>query len=522
MEEEGLANKRKDYTGQRFGKLVALEDAGYAEPIRGERVWRLICDCGSIIEKPMKHILDGSTSSCGCNKVLENKSRVIDEVGNRYGKVKVLSYNSAKSEKQKRAWWNCRCDCGVEFTADGSALRKGKQMSCGCSRVRSIGEDRVEELLRINNIEYKRGYRFPDCKDVRVLEFDFAILENGLPVRLIEYDGIHHFEANGGYSTPDNFAGIVRRDKIKNLYCDINNYPLVRIPYFKRDIFTIEDLFSTEYEQPREYQHKISSGKYYTPLSVAKHCIGLVDTLGLTFERIIEPCCGDGAFLSQLPIDAIGIDILPEVTDPYHQVITSDFFEYKTDYIPNSICIGNPDFKRANKGSVQFIKKAMELGDYAAFIQPISQLNQNRTMKDTELILSEDLGVVNFSGKKVKVCFNVYHKCKDGHKTDYSLPGVYSRHIFRQGKYQHPPEILDRDWDFRVAAWGRLRLLGADEYADNEIVFIVSPEMRDWVSKKLQECDYTAIAGYVTSPNLPVWRLNKWLKEQWILEQQNT
>ena len=59
-------------------------------------------------------------------------------------------------------------------------------------------------------------------------------------------------------------------------------------------------------------------------------------------------------------------------------------------------------------------------------------------------------------------------------------------------------------------------------YADNEIVFIVSPEMRDWVAKKLQECDYTAIAGYVTSPNLPVWRLNKWLKEQWILEQQNT
>ena len=137
-------------------------------------------------------------------------------------------------------------------------------------------------------------------------------------------------------------------------------------------------------------------------------------------------------------------------------------------------------------------------------------------MKDTEIIYSEDLGATEYSGKKVKCCFNIYHKCKDGHKQDFDIPGITTcRHIFRSGKYQHSDDILNDDWVYRVAAWGNLRLLKENEFCPNEIVFKCEDNIKDWLGQKLEECPYKEIMNSVTTPNLPAWRLRKWLKEQY-------
>lgn len=256
---------------------------------------------------------------------------------------------------------------------------------------------------------------------------------------------------------------------------------------------------------------KIALDKYYTDPDLAKRLVDKTfEILGDEWERIIEPAVGDGSFLQHLPTHTIAYDIAPEVPN----AIIQDYRTVQLSYIERSLVIGNPPFGRANKMSVQFVIASLRHSDYVAFIQPISQLNQNRTMKDTELLYSEDLGKIEYSGRKVHCCFNIYHKCKDGHKTDYTIPGITSRHIFRQGKYQHNDELLNKDWDFRVSAWGKLRLLADGEYADNEIVFTVTDDLRNWLDEKLHECNYESIAGYVTSPNLPVWRLNKWLFEE--------
>ena len=37
----------------------------------------------------------------------------------------------------------------------------------------------------------------------------------------------------------------------------------------------------------------------------------------------------------------------------------------------------------------------------------------------------------------------------------------------------------------------------------------------NYIEKKLKECNYKALLQCVASPNLPAWRLRKWLKEQW-------
>lgn len=257
---------------------------------------------------------------------------------------------------------------------------------------------------------------------------------------------------------------------------------------------------------------KLEHDKYYTEDGLAKHCVDTTFALlGSEWERIIEPSAGNGSFLKHLPPTTLAFDIAPEAPN----ILRQDYRLVVLPHCERSLVIGNPPWGRANKLSVQFIIASLKHSNYISFIQPISQLNQNRTMKDTELLLSEDLGKVLYSDKKIHACLNIYHKCIGGHKTDYSLPGIYSRHIFRQGTQQHSEDLLTKEWSFRVAAWGRLRLLGENEFADNEIVFLVEEDKKQWLSQKLAECDYHSIAGYVSSPNLPVWRLNKWLKEQW-------
>lgn len=56
-------NNRKDLTGQRFGKLVVLQDVGR----RGGYVqWKCNCDCGNQSTVRSAHLLSGQTRSCGC------------------------------------------------------------------------------------------------------------------------------------------------------------------------------------------------------------------------------------------------------------------------------------------------------------------------------------------------------------------------------------------------------------------------------------------------------------------------
>ena len=259
---------------------------------------------------------------------------------------------------------------------------------------------------------------------------------------------------------------------------------------------------------------KLILDKYYTEDSLAEYCVQKTyEVLGNDWDRIIEPSAGAGVYLKYLPEDTLAYDIAPDAEG----IMTADYREIELPYMERSLVIGNPPFGRANKLSVQFVKASLKHSPYIAFIQPISQLNQNRTMKDTELLYSEDLGIMNYAGKPVHCCFNIYHYCKDGHRADYSVPGILEcRHIFRSGKCKHDDSILNRDWDFRICAWGNIHLLDDEEYSPNEIVLLVEDNMKDWVGNKLRECDYVSLLNCVSTPNLPAWRLQKWLKEQWI------
>ena len=56
---------------------------------------------------------------------------MIDEIGNKYGKLTVIS--RGENDKSGKARWNCQCECGTIILVRGTDLRSGKTKTCGCS-----------------------------------------------------------------------------------------------------------------------------------------------------------------------------------------------------------------------------------------------------------------------------------------------------------------------------------------------------------------------------------------------------
>lgn len=55
-----------------------------------------------------------------------------DLTGNRYGSWTVLEFDQERSDKTKRAYWKCQCDCGTKQSVLGQNLTSGHSKSCGC------------------------------------------------------------------------------------------------------------------------------------------------------------------------------------------------------------------------------------------------------------------------------------------------------------------------------------------------------------------------------------------------------
>lgn len=54
--------RRKDITGQQFGKLTAVRCIGSD---KHGAIWECVCDCGKTLAVPSRHLVSGNTKSCG-------------------------------------------------------------------------------------------------------------------------------------------------------------------------------------------------------------------------------------------------------------------------------------------------------------------------------------------------------------------------------------------------------------------------------------------------------------------------
>lgn len=120
-----------------------------------------------------------------------------------------------------------RHKCGHEWSVIPKNVLRAK---CCPKCILSKGETFINDYLATKNILFERQYKFDDCRNKNPLPFDFAVFIND-ELKLIEFDGSQHFRESNYWGKP-NKSAVLYRDAIKNKYCEENNIPLLRIPYW--------------------------------------------------------------------------------------------------------------------------------------------------------------------------------------------------------------------------------------------------------------------------------------------------
>jgi very-short-patch-repair endonuclease len=106
---------------------------------------------------------------------------------------------------------------------------------CSCSK----GENIIYNILNNLNIKFEYQKKFNNCKNKRILPFDFYLIDYNI---CIEYDGRHHYESINYWGGDNKLEYTKNNDEIKTNYCKINNIELIRIKYDMK-IKNIQNIF---------------------------------------------------------------------------------------------------------------------------------------------------------------------------------------------------------------------------------------------------------------------------------------
>lgn len=215
-----------DLTGRIFGRLTAIEKVGTDNV--GHSIWNCHCKCGNEVKVLASNLIQGYTQSCGCLHSEICSSLGDDLIGQKFGKLTVISLNSVSPRK-----YLCICDCGGQTVVEPGNLKNGHTQSCGC--ITSLGQERINAYLVKYKIPFKSEYSV-NIKEMKGLaRYDFAILNSSKKIiSLIEYHGRQHYDV--AYSWNDGQDKLLDRqykDELKRIWAKDNNIPLYEIPYWE-------------------------------------------------------------------------------------------------------------------------------------------------------------------------------------------------------------------------------------------------------------------------------------------------
>ena len=256
---------------------------------------------------------------------------------------------------------------------------------------------------------------------------------------------------------------------------------------------------------------KIDLDKYYTDKKLAKHCIDTFwrNCFGVT--EVIEPSAGNGAFSLQIP-NCIAYDLEPE----HESIIKQDFLKLDLPYKQGRAFIGNPPFGTRNTLSVKFYKHAIKMADMIAFILPVSQYNNNQQMYEFDLIHSEVLPLIEYSGRKLLCCFNIYHRPKNGELNkkpiNYKLKDVEILEWRRGGNYKAPD-----NFDFAMNTYGASlgeEVFKIGTFCQENYIIIKNEKYREKIIRVMRETDWKNLYPYISTPKIQTWKIYKYLREQ--------
>lgn len=225
----------KNLSGKKFGHLTALEPTERRSG--GSIVWKCQCDCGNITYVIAGNLTSGHTKSCGCGLFNNLHPASLDLIGKKFYNLTVVKKLPSKNNETR---WLCKCECGNMCEAIGWHLTSGVKGSCGC--LKSKGESKIQKILSENNISFETQKTFDNCvfpDSNKKAFFDFYVNNE----YLIEYNGEQHYGyRNVGWSTEEQYLKTKEHDDFKKKWCKDNNIPLIIIPFWKFDVLSLEDL----------------------------------------------------------------------------------------------------------------------------------------------------------------------------------------------------------------------------------------------------------------------------------------
>lgn len=220
-------------TGNKYGSLIVLGPTRL--PQYSKVRWVCQCSCGRIILATGSDLRKNKITSCGhkCDKIPDLTNQIFG-----YLQVLELDPTPANEFKDKCYHWKCKCLlCGTIKSISGKRLKTGLTISCGC--IKSKGELKIRQILNENNIPFECEKMFSTCRfdNNTYAKFDFYVNNE----YLIEYDGEQHYkETYWHHDYP--LEKRQQYDHLKNEWCLNNHIPLIRIPYYKYETLTINDL----------------------------------------------------------------------------------------------------------------------------------------------------------------------------------------------------------------------------------------------------------------------------------------
>lgn len=157
----------EQFVGKRFGKLEVLSELPAVRDNSGSlRRWMEVkCDCGQIVEKKLKYLKNGDTTTCGdcVYEVVDQSAKGLpvvsldpfeDElsmIGVQYQQWKVVG---AGFRCGIHRMLKAVCSCGAEQYVDKKALLNGHSNSCGC-----YSRKRTSELMTKHGMADSKEYR---------------------------------------------------------------------------------------------------------------------------------------------------------------------------------------------------------------------------------------------------------------------------------------------------------------------------------------------------------------------------
>jgi len=100
----------------------------------------------------------------------------------------------------------------------------------------SKGEKQVESILRKLMINYKKQFKFDNCRNKRLLPFDFVIFPSDKRMAVIEYHGVQHYRSIPYWGGIKKLKQTKKHDAIKENYCKEQKIPFLVIPYTEKAI----------------------------------------------------------------------------------------------------------------------------------------------------------------------------------------------------------------------------------------------------------------------------------------------